>query len=204
VGSVQQAVLEFDAAVQAPWRPTLRCVRDESPVEAVHRGRRAARPGPYRDRVGWSQSAAAGAHPAPAGRAAGVPARGAERPAPRTSSRAVRGGCARPGALASGPVRRAPAPVRLTRRARRLAVVLLVAVGVALGSWLGPLLTGGEEGDLRLAGVSTVVVGPGDTLWSVASSIAGDRDVRAVVDDIQRLNRLDGTQLVPGQVLQLP
>jgi nucleoid-associated protein YgaU len=94
--------------------------------------------------------------------------------------------------------------VRLTRRARRLAVILALALGVALGCGLGPLLTGGDSGDLRLAGVSTVVVEPGDTLWSVAASVAGDRDVRAVVDDIQQLNRLDNTELRPGQVLRLP
>jgi nucleoid-associated protein YgaU len=109
----------------------------------------------------------------------------------------VRGGCARV-------ARPGPGQVRLTRRARRLAVALALAFAVALGSWLGPLLAGGDGGDLRLAGVSTVVVEPGDTLWSVASSVAGDRDVRAVVDDIQQLNRLDGTELQPGQVLQLP
>jgi hypothetical protein len=97
-----------------------------------------------------------------------------------------------------------PGRVRLTRRARRLAVVLALALGVAVGSWVAPLLAGGDSGDLRLTGVSTVVVEPGDTLWSVASSVAGDRDVRAVVDEIQQLNRLDGTELRAGQVLQLP
>jgi predicted Zn-dependent protease len=79
-----------------------------------------------------------------------------------------------------------------------------VGVGVALGSWLGPLVSGGGEGDLRLAGVSSVVVEPGDTLWSIAASLAGDGDVRAVIDEIQVLNDLEGTELVPGQTLQLP
>jgi hypothetical protein len=101
---------------------------------------------------------------------------------------------------------RAPAVagVRLTRRARRLAVVLALAAGVALGSWLAPLLTGGDGEDLRLAGESSVVVQQGDTLWSIASSLGADADVRAVIDEIQQLNHLDGTDLVPGQVLELP
>nr|WP_179722155.1 LysM peptidoglycan-binding domain-containing protein [Petropleomorpha daqingensis] len=94
--------------------------------------------------------------------------------------------------------------LRPTRRARRLAVVLALALGVALGSWVGPLLAGGDGGDLRLTGVSTVTVEPGDTLWSVASSVAGDRDVREVVDEIQRLNHLAGADLQVGQTLQLP
>jgi nucleoid-associated protein YgaU len=82
-------------------------------------------------------------------------------------------------------------------------VVLTLAAGVALGSWLGPLVSGGE-GDLRLAGVTTVVVEPGDTLWSIASSLDGDRDVRAVIDQIQELNGLESAALVPGQTLRLP
>jgi nucleoid-associated protein YgaU len=94
--------------------------------------------------------------------------------------------------------------LRLTRRARRLAVVLALASGVAVGSWLAPLLGGAGEGDLRLAGVESVVVQPGDTLWSIATSLDGDGDVRAVVDEIQELNGLNGAALVPGQTLLLP
>jgi len=82
-------------------------------------------------------------------------------------------------------------------------VVLALAAGVALGSWLGPLLSGGG-GDLRLAGDTSVVVQPGDTLWTIAGSLGGDGDVRVVVDRIQELNGLAGEPLVPGQVLQLP
>jgi nucleoid-associated protein YgaU len=74
---------------------------------------------------------------------------------------------------------------------------------VALGSWVAPLL-GGGSGDLRLAGANSVVVRPGDTLWSIATSLDGESDVRAVVDAIQEANGLDGTALVPGQVLVLP
>jgi nucleoid-associated protein YgaU len=66
------------------------------------------------------------------------------------------------------------------------------------------VVTGGAGDDLRLAGVSSVVIQPGDTLWSIAGSVAGDEDVRTVVDRIQALNSLHGTDLVPGQVLLLP
>lgn len=82
--------------------------------------------------------------------------------------------------------------------------MLALAAGVGLGSWLGPLVTGDAGSDLRLAGASTVVVAPGDTLWSIALSVAGDRDVRAVVYDIRQLNHLGDPVLVPGQILQLP
>jgi nucleoid-associated protein YgaU len=79
----------------------------------------------------------------------------------------------------------------------------MLALGVAIGSWLWPLVAGGN-GDLRLAGVQSVVVQPGDTLWSIARGAGGTDDVREVVDRIQQLNGLQGTVLIPGQVLELP
>ena len=70
------------------------------------------------------------------------------------------------------PARAQRARLRLTRRARRLAVVMALASGVAVGSWLGPLIAGGGT-DLRLAGESSVVVQSGDTLWSIAFGVDG-------------------------------
>jgi hypothetical protein len=82
--------------------------------------------------------------------------------------------------------------------------VLALCGGVVLGSWLAPLLSKGADEGLHLAGVSSVVVEPGDTLWSIAAEVADGEDVRAVVDHIQELNRLEGSVLAPGQVLKLP
>ena len=182
MGCVQQAVLEFDQEVQAPWRPRLVAVPDVAEAASM----RPLRPHPSRrspSRVGVC------APPAPPARPVA-----ARREVPRA---------------ATGPARSDPAAararrarLRLTRRARRLAVVLALAAGVALGSWLGPLLAGGNE--LRLAGGSSVIVQSGDTLWSIATSLGADGDVRGLVDEIQRLNDLDGAALVPGQVLKLP
>ena len=198
MGCVQEAVLEFDGAVQAPWRPRL--VAD--PVEPETPALRTVNPHPSRrspSRVGVCRPPAAPARPA--GPARRDPVR---RAVPDLVARPDRGSAGRPRAA-----RRAPAGpsaavrVRLTRRARRLVVVLALAGAVALGSWLGPLVSG-DEGGLRLAGVTSVVVHEGDTLWSIATSLGGDGDVRAVIDEIQRLNGLEGADLVPGQVLQLP
>lgn len=93
--------------------------------------------------------------------------------------------------------------MRLTRRGRRLLIAVSLAVGLALGALVVPLL-GGSSGDLRLAGQSRVVVRSGDTLWSIAASVAGAEDVRVVVDRIQQLNHLQGAAVRPGQVLLLP
>jgi len=56
----------------------------------------------------------------------------------------------------------------------------------------------------RAAAVRTYVVRPGDTLWSIASRVAGPgADLRPVVDELERANR-PGSAIVPGEVLRLP
>jgi nucleoid-associated protein YgaU len=195
MGSVQQAVLEFDEEVQAPWRPRLVVVGSDgagapfarSPL--AHPSRRSP------SRVGVCRPPVA---------PAAAPASPSRRPvAPRPEAR-VAGPDARARVGARPlPGRSQRTRLRLTRRARRLAVVMALASGVAVGSWLGPLVAGGGDG-LRLAGESSVVVQPGDTLWSIASAVDGGGDVRAVIDEIQALNGLRGAALVPGQTLVLP
>ncbi|UOY01630.1 LysM peptidoglycan-binding domain-containing protein [Blastococcus sp. PRF04-17] len=48
------------------------------------------------------------------------------------------------------------------------------------------------------------MVQPGDTLWSIATDLGGDGDVRVLIDEIQEINGLAGAEVVPGQILQLP
>lgn len=46
---------------------------------------------------------------------------------------------------------------------------------------------------------------PGDTLWEIAREHGpADRDVRAVVATIERINGLDGGVIQAGQVIELP
>ena len=45
----------------------------------------------------------------------------------------------------------------------------------------------------------------GDTLWGIAADHTGDGgDVRRTVFEIRRYNDLDGSVIVPGQVLEIP
>jgi nucleoid-associated protein YgaU len=91
-------------------------------------------------------------------------------------------------------------PLRSERRIRpagRLAVVLLLALSVSL--WLAIVAHGGTA-----AQDSTVVVQPGDTLWSIAAQRYPSDDVRARVDDIERANGLQGPVIEAGEILKLP
>ncbi|MBB3678297.1 nucleoid-associated protein YgaU [Modestobacter versicolor] len=122
--------------------------------------------------------------------------------------RSVRGGCAvEPAALprpAAHPRAAAPGPLRLTRRGRRALSGLSIAIGLSIAVATVAVELGQADGGLELAGSSTVVVQPGDTLWSIAGEVAPEEDRRAVVDALVDANDLDAVELVPGQVLQLP
>ena len=90
-------------------------------------------------------------------------------------------------------------PLRSARRIRpagRLAVVLLA---LAVSLWLAIVAHGGT-----VAPYSTVVVQPGDTLWSIAAQRYPSDDVRARVDDIERANGLPGPVIEAGEILHLP
>ncbi len=74
-----------------------------------------------------------------------------------------------------------------------LGVVLLTSLGLAVAA----------RGGARPAD-STVVVQPGDTLWSIASEHYPADDVRVRVEDIEQANGLHGPAIEVGQTLHLP
>ena len=101
-------------------------------------------------------------------------------------------------------------PRAVARYQRRRLVVAAVASFLLLGGALvtGRLVTGSSSPTSAAAsgaaGVAapTVVVQPGDTLWSIAGAIAPDGDVRITVDQLVALN--GSSPIVPGQELVLP
>ena len=51
---------------------------------------------------------------------------------------------------------------------------------------------------------ATVIVRPGDTLWSIASKHTGRGDVQDTIDRISEVNHLDTASIEPGQRLRVP
>jgi len=92
-------------------------------------------------------------------------------------------------------------PVRLTRRARLLVLLVVAAAVVVLGPWRA--IASAPEGAAP-QGWTTVVVQPGDTLWTLAETVDTSGDPRGVVADIKAANQLSSSAIQPGQVLSIP
>lgn len=82
-------------------------------------------------------------------------------------------------------------------RGRRVAVVAGAVLAASLG--FAVVAQGGTQ-----RSDTTVVVQPGDTLWSIAAEHYPSDDVRVRVEDIERANGLDGPIIQAGETLHLP
>jgi len=93
-------------------------------------------------------------------------------------------------------------PLRLTRRGRVVVLAFFVLMA-SLASAI--LLATASRADEREAGPApTVVVQRDDTLWSIATRTAPDRDPYAAMAEIKKLNGIQGYVVHPGQHLELP
>ena len=91
--------------------------------------------------------------------------------------------------------------MRLTLRGR----VVLVALAALLAFGIGSVADRAQATQaVEPASYVTVVVAPGESLWTIASSIAGDRDVRDVVAMLLEINDLATSDLLIGQTLLVP
>jgi hypothetical protein len=100
-----------------------------------------------------------------------------------------------------------PVPLRLTRRGR-LVVAALAALLVTVISLLAANAAQATNHALppeaARQNLVQVVVGPGQSLWSVAESTDPDQDTRAVVQQIVDLNGLGSDVVFAGQQLWVP
>ncbi|WP_459128847.1 LysM peptidoglycan-binding domain-containing protein [Guggenheimella bovis] len=85
----------------------------------------------------------------------------------------------------------------------RFGIVLFLCI--ALIAYLGEMLLDSYAIKSVEGPVTTIVVKPGDTVWSIAKTISSTSDVRALTDEIILINALGAEgKIVPGQELKLP
>ena len=85
-----------------------------------------------------------------------------------------------------------------------IAAVVILAQLIQAGIGGGPLTTTGAAAGpgMVAAGASEYVVRPGDTLWSIASSLEPGRDVRPLVDRLAK--EIGGSELFAGEAIPIP
>ena len=95
---------------------------------------------------------------------------------------------------------------KLTARGRNVVrgtavASLLIVIGAGFSAVGNASTTGVHNGT---AGYQRVVVAGGETLWSLATSVAGNGDVSAVVDQIVSANALQSSDIHAGEKLWVP
>lgn len=97
---------------------------------------------------------------------------------------------------------------RIVNSRRFTAFLVLFTLSLTLSIVLIHGLLTGEQafGMSERESARTVVVQEGDTLWTIAAPIAerDGGDVRSIIHQIKRLNRLEDSTIYPGQPLILP
>lgn len=79
---------------------------------------------------------------------------------------------------------------------------LIAPVGLTVVA--GPAGSSGSTSPAADRGETVVVVGPGDTLWSIAAEHAPSRDPYGIIEEIRRRNDLPDHTIHAGQELTLP
>ena len=113
------------------------------------------------------------------------------------------GALRRPAARAASSSERHSAPVRLTRRGRALALLLLLGILLAVLTVFGSHSAATGDAGVPVQ-TRTIEVGQGDTLWGIASEVAKPGEVRNMVHQIEELNALSGSALSVGQEIAVP
>ena len=108
---------------------------------------------------------------------------------------------------ASAPTVRRPAPrssVRLTRRGRVVVLLGALLLAFAVGVFITAAGSVATQEPASPGTTDIVQVGPGDSLWSIASERASDGDVRDMMQRIEKLNGLTSASVQAGERLVVP
>jgi hypothetical protein len=108
-----------------------------------------------------------------------------------------------PGGAAGRPHRSAACYRRRRLLAALLAAVVLVGLIAGSRALLAPLAHAAPSGPAATSAVTrTVVVQPGDTLWTIARRVQPDGDVRPLVDQLVAAH--GSGALTPGEHVSIP
>jgi LysM domain len=96
----------------------------------------------------------------------------------------------------------------LNRRVRLARFLVMLSLAVVLLAALAYKAGAGDVASVNPVSGSTsyvvLTVGSGDSIWSIADSVADGRDVRAVVDAIVTANSLSDGNVAAGQKIRVP
>lgn len=95
--------------------------------------------------------------------------------------------------------------MNLGRRKARFTLMPLIALGGLSLAVTVPVLSAATIHAAPPVRYQTVIVQPGDNVWSLAERrTTKGSDIQSVVDDIVAVNHIGGAGLMPGQRIRIP
>lgn len=98
---------------------------------------------------------------------------------------------------------------KVTRRKDRWKILITPIIIVAALLWFSYFMINTPSADERYENMEyySVVVEPGDTLWSIAKANVSEgrpKDIREIIYDIQKVNNLGNDFIQSGRLLKVP
>ena len=99
-----------------------------------------------------------------------------------------------------------PSGIVLNRRGRLARTLVVLSLAIVMVATFAFSAGAGSTDQVASAPDSfvTVVVGPGESLWSLAGRMAGDGDARSLIEEIMIVNSLATPDVQAGQTLRIP
>ena len=99
-----------------------------------------------------------------------------------------------------------PSGIVLNRRGRLARSLVVLSLAIVMVATFAFSAGAGSTDSMAATPDSyvTVVVGPGESLWSLANRMAGDGDARSLIEEIMIVNSLATPDVQAGQSLRIP
>jgi hypothetical protein len=99
-----------------------------------------------------------------------------------------------------------PSGIVLNRRGRLARTLVVLSLAIVMVATFAFSAGAGSTDSMAATPDSfvTVVVGPGESLWSLAGRMAGDGDARSLIEEIMIVNSLATPDVQAGQSLRIP